>query len=234
MISWYEEIVPELNRARRSINLGNPEEIEKVNDEITKIHNILQSKNATREIMSREAQSLEGDLSADASTKVFEKLKLLHEAAAATEQQCRDLQSVLEKAQRASSKYAESKAQLMPWLEEVEGKLDDFENMDDGFRRDDSETPADELSHLSEEIAERRLLVDKIVNAGEKLGQMGGIEIKTEATQINERYQDCRERCRARKRELQQLAIEQQQFSERLSTLNVALQVIISTINLQF
>ena len=65
----------------------------------------------------------------------------------------------------------------MPWLEQVEGKLDDFESMDEpGFRRDDSETPADELSHLSEEIAERRLLVDKIVNAGEKLGQMGGIE----------------------------------------------------------
>ena len=37
-------------------------------------------------------------------------------------------------------------------------------------------------------------------------------------------FKDCRDRCRARKRELQQLAIEQQQFSERLTTLNTALQ----------
>ena len=36
--------------------------------------------------------------------------------------------------------------------------------------------------------------------------------------------QDCRDRCRARKRELQQLAIEEQQFSDRLTTLNSALQ----------
>ena len=175
--------------------------------------------------MSREAQSMEGNLTADASAKVFKKLKLLHEAATKTENQCRELQTVLEKAQRASTKYVEAKIQLLPWLEEVEHKLDEFDQMDEQLvRRDTDESLVDELGHLTEEIAERRLLVDKIVNAGEKLGQMGGIEIKTESSQLNERYQDCRDRCRSRKRELQQLAIEQQQFSDRLSTLNVALQ----------
>lgn len=136
--------------------------------------------------MSREAQSLEGDLTADASAKVFEKLKLLQDAANKTEQQCRDLQQILEKAQRASSKYAEAKDQLKPWLENVEAKLDDFE--DENLRSGD-ESLIDELGQLSEEIAERRLLVDKIVTAAEKLAQMGGIEIKTEAAQFSERYQ---------------------------------------------
>lgn len=136
--------------------------------------------------MSREAQSLEGDLTADASAKIFEKLKLLQDAANKTEQQCRDLQQILEKAQRASSKYAEAKDQLQPWLENVEAKLDDFE--DENLRSGD-ESLIDELGQLSEEIAERRLLVDKIVTAAEKLAQMGGIEIKTEAAQFSERYQ---------------------------------------------
>lgn len=136
--------------------------------------------------MSREAQSLEGDLTADASAKVFEKLKLLQDAANKTEQQCRDLQQILDKAQRASSKYAEAKDQLRPWLENVEAKLDDFE--DENLRSGD-ESLIDELGQLSEEIAERRLLVDKIVTAAEKLAQMGGIEIKTEAAQFSERYQ---------------------------------------------
>ena len=136
--------------------------------------------------MSREAQSLEGDLTADASVKIFEKLKLLQDAANKTEQQCRDLQQILEKAQRASSKYAEAKDQLKPWLENVEAKLDDFE--DENLRSGD-ESLIDELGQLSEEIAERRLLVDKIVTAAEKLAQMGGIEIKTEAAQFSERYQ---------------------------------------------
>ena len=136
--------------------------------------------------MSREAQSLEGDLTADASAKVFEKLKLLQDAANKTEQQCRDLQQILDKAQRASSKYAEAKDQLRPWLENVEAKLDDFE--DENLRSGD-ESLIDELGQLSEEIAERRLLVDKIVTAAEKLAQMRGIEIKTEAAQFSERYQ---------------------------------------------
>ena len=157
-----------------------------MNEEIAKIHAILQSKNASREIMSREAQSLEGDLTADASTKVFEKLKLLQEVANKTEKQCRDLQQILDKAQRASSKYSEAKEQLKPWLETVEAKLDDFE---DGQPKSGDESLIDELGQLSEEIAERRLLVDKIVSAAEKLAQMGGVEIKTEAAQFSERYQ---------------------------------------------
>ena len=212
---WYEEIVPDLNRAKRSLNFTCPEEIEKVSEDVSKIHNILQSKNATREIMSREAQTLENDFTDDASKQVTEKLTLLHNAAAKTEEQCRELQVVLEKAHRASVKYADAKAILSPWLFDVESKLAKFDE-NEAF----SDPLIDDLAQLSEEIAERRLLVDKIMTAGEKLGQMGGYEIKSEANTINERYQDCRERARAKKRDLQQLAIEQQQFSERLSTLN--------------
>ena len=76
---------------------------------------------------------------------------------------------------------------------------------------------------MSEEIAERRLLVDKLVQSGEKLGALGASELKEESATINSRYQDLRESCREKKREMQQLQIEEQQFLERLNTLQSAI-----------
>ena len=52
---------------------------------------------------------------------------------------------------------------------------------------------------------------------------MGASELKEESATINSRYQDLRESCREKKREMQQLQIEEQQFLERLNTLQSAI-----------
>ena len=90
----------------------------------------------------------------------------------------------------------------------------------------------EELSLLSEDIAERRLLVDRMVTSGERLSTCGGgSQVRDEADQINQRYQDAREQCRSKKRELQQLSIEHQQYTERLKTLNSSLSRIMDRVS---
>ena len=57
---------------------------------------------------SGEAPVLESQTSAQNAAEIIEKLMILHDAASKTEQHCKDLQAILEKAQRASAKYHEA------------------------------------------------------------------------------------------------------------------------------
>ena len=125
------------------------------------------------------------------------------------------LQAILDKAKRSSDKYLEARSILLPWLDQTEARLNEDFNLEDS----EVDILIEDLSSLSEEIAERRLLVDKLVQSGEKLGALGASELKEESSKINSRYQDLRENCREKKREMQQLQIEEQQFLERLNTL---------------
>ena len=127
----------------------------------------------------------------------------------------RYFQAILDKAKRSSDKYLEARSILLPWLDQTEARLNEDFNLDDS----EVDIIIEDLSSLSEEIAERRLLVDKLVQSGEKLGALGASELKDESSKINSRYQDLRENCREKKREMQQLQIEEQQFLERLNTL---------------
>ena len=127
--------------------------------------------------------------------------------------------AILDKAKRSSDKYLEARSILLPWLDQTESRLNDDFNLDDS----EVDILIEDLSSLSEEIAERRLLVDKLVQSGEKLGALGASELKDESATINSRYQDLRESCREKKREMQQLQIEEQQFLERLNTLQSAI-----------
>ena len=61
------------------------------------------------------------------------------------------------KATRAASKYFERRAEIEPWLLEVERRF----QTDFAFDNSDAEAAMEELSLLSEDIAERRLLVDR-------------------------------------------------------------------------
>jgi len=127
--------------------------------------------------------------------------------------------AILDKAKRSSDKYLEARSILLPWLDQTESRLNEDFNLDDS----EVDILIEDLSSLSEEIAERRLLVDKLVQSGEKLGALGASELKEESATINSRYQDLRENCREKKREMQQLQIEEQQFLERLNTLQSAI-----------
>ena len=129
------------------------------------------------------------------------------------------MKALLDKAKRSSDKYLEARSILLPWLDQTEARLNDDFNLDDS----EVDILIEDLSSLSEEIAERRLLVDKLVQSGEKLGALGASELKEESATINSRYQDLRESCREKKREMQQLQIEEQQFLERLNTLQSAI-----------
>ncbi|CAG5094899.1 Oidioi.mRNA.OKI2018_I69.XSR.g13940.t1.cds [Oikopleura dioica] len=219
LTAWYREIGDDLDKIKSALDLTEPEVIDKMVDDVGRISTILQSKMATREIMSRECQMMNFDLAEGMKDSVEEKLSKLESTASETELKCRELQNLLEKVQRASTKYAEVRDELLPWVEDMEVRLDQF---DDVSLPDES--LIEDLSQMSEEIAERRLLADRLVLTADKLAPLGAIQVKNEAAQISSRYSDIRERCRQRKRETQQLAIEHQQYSERLNNLNNALQ----------
>ena len=100
-------------------------------------------------------------------------------------------------------------------MESVETRLkEDFCDSNEGLL-----DLVEDLTSLSEEIAERRLLVDRLVASGQKLGVMGAAALVSEADEINARYLDLRENCREKKREIQQLHSEQNEFLDRLTLL---------------
>ena len=165
LTKWYAEIQPEFVKIKKSINFINKTEIELLSTKIKPLNLHLSEKNSCREIISREASALEADLNRESSNEIFEKLKLLNETATKTEQQCKDLDFTIEKTARSAGKYFESKMQLEPWLEDIEeqfSKKFDF-NDEEELKHDEI---IEELSLLSEDIAERRLLIDRIVSSG--------------------------------------------------------------------
>ena len=90
----------------------------------------------------------------------------------------------MDKAKRSSDKYLEARSILLPWLDQTEARLNEDFNLEDS----EVDILIEDLSSLSEEIAERRLLVDKLVQSGEKLGALGASELKEESSKINSRY----------------------------------------------
>jgi len=182
-------------------------------------------------LKAREATVLENDFNSDASVKVFTKLKSLNETATKSEQQCRDLDLIVEKASRSAGKYFEAKDQLMPWLKSTEERFEKDFSSSGGPSSDDYEAIIEDLSLLSEDVAERRLLVDRVVTAGDKLASMGASQIRNESENMSHRYQEIRDLCRSKKREYQQILIEHQQYTDRLKLLKNSLSRIMDRIN---
>ena len=182
-------------------------------------------------LQAREATVLENDFNSDASAKVFTKLKSLNETATKSEQQCRDLDLIVEKASRSAGKYFEAKDQLMPWLKSTEERFEKDFSSSGGPSSDDYEAIIEDLSLLSEDVAERRLLVDRVVTAGDKLASMGASQIRNESENMSHRYQEIRDLCRSKKREYQQILIEHQQYTDRLKLLKNSLSRIMDRIN---
>ena len=219
-ISWYSSMLPKLDRIKKTLNFINKKQIDELSQQVKTLAIELSDHGSQKDMLTREAETLQPSLNADSSSAIYAKLKQIQENASRAELLCRDLESTLDKATRAASKYFECRAELEPWLDEVERRFE----ADFTFDQGDTEAALEELSLLSEDIAERRLLVDRIVTSGEKLSTCGGgSQVRDEADHINQRYQDTREQCRAKKRELQQLSIEHQQYSDRLKTLNSSL-----------
>lgn len=228
LTGWYAEILPELEMIKKSINFIDKQEIDLLCSKVKKLNQHLVEKNSTRELLAREASVLENDFNSDASTKVFSKLKSLNETATKSEQQCRDLDLIVEKASRSAGKYFEAKDQLMPWLKATEER---FEKDFSSPSSDDYEAIIEDLSLLSEDVAERRLLVDRVVTAGDKLASMGASQIRNESENMSHRYQEIRDLCRSKKREYQQILIEHQQYTDRLKLLKNSLTRIMDRIN---
>ena len=169
----------------------------------------------------RSSSGLSDQAMSEVADTIVEKLSLLQEAADRTEQQCVELKSLLDKAQRASAKYQESHQLLLPWLEKMENRLESF---DQSFESDqDGITPFDQLNSASEEIAERALLAEKLLASGEKLGALGADELLTEAEEANERYQKCRNLCRDMRRSAQKAMANHAQALERLAAFERAI-----------
>ena len=169
----------------------------------------------------RSSSMLSDQATSDIAETIVEKLALLQAAADRTEQQCAELKSLLDKAQRASAKYQEAHQLLMPWLTQMETRLASFDqsNSFDG----DGITPFDQLTAASEEIAERALLAEKLLASGEKLGALGADELLLEAEQANERYQECRNKCRDMRRQAQKAMAEHAAAMERLAAFERAM-----------
>ena len=213
-------MAPKLDRMKKTLNFNNKTQIDDLSNQVKSLSLELSDHGSQKDILTREAEALQSDLNSDTSSAIYAKLKQIQENASRAELQCRDLESTLDKATRAANKYFECRSEIEPWLADLEKRL----RTDFSFVDEDSEAAIEELSFLSEDIAERRLLVDRMVTASEKLTTCGGgSQVRDEADQIHQRYQDAREQCRSKKRELQQLSIEHQQYSDRLKTLQSSL-----------
>ena len=213
-------MAPKLDRMKKTLNFNNKSQIDDLSNQVKSLSLELSDHGSQKDILTREAEALQSDLNSDTSSAIYAKLKQIQENASRAELQCRDLESTLDKATRAANKYFECRSEIEPWLADLEKRL----RTDFSFVDEDNEAAIEELSFLSEDIAERRLLVDRMVTASEKLTTCGGgSQVRDEADQIHQRYQDAREQCRSKKRELQQLSIEHQQYSDRLKTLQSSL-----------
>lgn len=195
--------------------------IDEISSTEDKIDSEMNRYRASQQQLSRSSSVLSDQVSSEIAETIVQKLSLLQAAADRTEQQCAELKSLLEKAQRASAKYQEAHSLLMPWLDKIEKRLggidQSFENFEDGV------TPFDQLSAISEEIAERALLAEKLLASGEKLGALGADELLQEAEGANERYQKCRHDCREMRREAQQVMANRAQALERLAAFERAI-----------